>query len=313
LGVLGFSAANLASAIAPSIAILAVLRLVAVCFEALVGGVATALIVEEAPPSRRGQAVSVLAVLGGGGMGISVLSYPLIAPHWRWLFLAGGIGMAAAPLIWRQLPEGRTWQRVVQRELSLRVLLESPWRFRILITATSGALGAVLLSPAGLLFTVFASQTLRLNAVSISALIVASAVAGVICYFAGGFLSDRYGRRLPGTSLSAATALSASLSFATGTPGFVIGNVVWSAVASAATPVFGAWSSELFPTRARATAQAVGSVAGALGGVAGLQLVGLISGTLGLGRALEVVGVAALLGSLLLLLLPETRGAALPD
>jgi SHS family lactate transporter-like MFS transporter len=313
LGVFGFSAMNLASAFAPSISVLAVLRLVAVCFEALVGGVATALIVEEAPPSRRGQAVSVLAVLGGGGMGVSVLSYPLLAPHWRWLFLAGGIGMAAAPLIWRHLPEGRTWQRVVQRQLSLRVLLESPWRLRILITATSGALGAVLLSPAGLLFTVFASQTLRLNPLAISALIVASAVAGVICYFAGGFLSDRYGRRLPGISLSAATAISASLSFVTGTPGFVIGNVVWSAVASASTPVFGAWSSELFPTRARATAQAVGAVAGALGGVAGLQLVGAMSGTIGLGRALEVAGLAALASSLLLLLLPETRGAPLPD
>src|SRR5450759_2985748 len=97
IGVAGFSVANFASAFAPSLTALSVIRLVAVCFEALVGGVATALIVEEAPAGRRGQAVSVLAVLGGLGTGITVLIYPLLAPHWRWLFLAGGIGVLAAP------------------------------------------------------------------------------------------------------------------------------------------------------------------------------------------------------------------------
>src|SRR6202158_2604236 len=88
---------------------LALLRLIAVCFEALVGGVATALVVEEAPPRMRGQAVSVLAVLGGLGTGITVVAYPLLAPHWRWLFLVGGLGVLAAPFIWFRLPEGRAW------------------------------------------------------------------------------------------------------------------------------------------------------------------------------------------------------------
>src|SRR5438132_9067201 len=100
VGVAGFSIANFASAFAPSLTTLAFLRLVAVCFEALVGGVATALIVEEAPPGRRGQAVSVLAVLAGIGAGITVVSYPLLAPHWRLLFLAGGVGVLAAPAVW---------------------------------------------------------------------------------------------------------------------------------------------------------------------------------------------------------------------
>src|SRR6476661_3563246 len=67
IGVAGFSIANFASAFAPSLIALSLIRMVAVCFEALVAGVATALIVEEAPQGRRGQAVSVLAVLGGLG------------------------------------------------------------------------------------------------------------------------------------------------------------------------------------------------------------------------------------------------------
>jgi predicted MFS family arabinose efflux permease len=313
VGVAGFSVANFASAFAPSLEALALLRLVAVCFEVLVGGVATALIVEEAPPGRRGQAVSVLALLSGIGTGITVLAYPVVAPHWRYLFLAGGVGLLAAPLIWTRLPEGRVWQGVRLSGSALRLLIAPAWRRRLIVIAATTALLAVLLEPAGLLFTVFASQVLHLSPTAISELIVVSGVAGAASYIAGGFLSDRFGRRIPGTALTGATAVAASLSFATGTPGFVAGNVLWSSFASAATPVLGAWSAELFPTRARATAEALSSLAAAAGSVAGLQAVGLLSQSLSLGTALGLTGVIAFAGALLLLLLPETRGTPLPD
>ncbi len=325
IGVAGFSLANFASAFAPSLTALAIVRMVAVCFEALVGVVATALIVEEAPPGRRGQAVSVLAILAGVGTGITVVSYPLLAPHWRWLFLAGGTGLLAVPAIWIRLPEGRTWQRAISEAhparsgamrlsgSALRLLFGAPWRRRILILAATTALLAVLLEPAGLLFTVFATQTLHMTPTAISALIVLSGAAGAASYLAGGYLSDRFGRRGPGIGLTAATAVAAGLSFVTGTPGFVIGNVLWSAFASAATPVFGAWSAELFPTRARATAEATGSVASAIGSVAGLQAVGMVSQGLGLGRGLGLAGLLALAAAFLLFFLPETRQRPLPD
>ena len=313
VGVGGFSIANFASAFAPSLEALAVLRLVAVCFEALVGGVATALIVEEAPPGSRGLAVSVLAVLSGAGTAITVIGYPLVAPHWRWLFLAGGIGVLVAPFIWRFLPEGRVWQRARLSGSVLRLLIGPQWRRRLIVIAATTALVAVLLEPAGLLFTLFASQVLHLSPVAISALIVVSGIAGVASYVVGGYLTDRFGRRGPATALTGATAIAASLSFGTGTAGFWIGNVVWSSFASADTPVLGAWSAELFPTRARATAEAMGSVAAAAGSIVGLQAVGALSQSIGLGPAIEVAGVVALAGAALLLLLPETRGAPLPD
>ena len=313
IGVAGFSVANFASAFAPSLTALSLIRLVAVCFEAMVGGVATALIVEEAPAGQRGLAVSVLAVLAGIGAGITVVSYPLLAPHWRWLFLAGGAGILAAPAIWLRLPEGRTWSKVHLSGSALRLLLGSPWRRRVLVLSATTALLAVLLEPAGLLFTVFATDTLHMTPVAISILITLSGGAGGLAYLAGGYLSDRFGRKWPGIGLTASTAVVTSLSFATGIAGFVVGNVLWSAIASASTPVFGAWSAELFPTRARATAEAAVGVATAIGSVVGLQAVGLLSPSLGLGRALELVGVAAVLGAFLLFWLPETREAPLPD
>ncbi len=313
VGVAGFSLANFASGLAPSLEALAVLRLIAVCFEALVGGVATALVVEEAPVTRRGQAVSVLALLGGLGTGITVIAYPLLAPHWRWLFLAGGVGVFLAPVIWFRLPEGRKWLGVQVTGSALRLLLQPPWRRRVAVIAAMTALLAVLLEPAGLLFTVFANDVLHLSPIAISVLIVVSGVLGAAFYLVGGYLTDRYGRRRPAIVLTLATALATSLSFATATIGFYVGNVLWSAFASAATPVFGAWTAELFPTRARATAEATSGVAAAIGSVAGLQAVGLLSPSTGLGRAIELCGVAAIAGAFLLLMLPETKQAPLPD
>ena len=313
LGVAGFSVANFASGFAESLAVLAFLRLFAVCFEVLVAGVATALIVEESPPGRRGQAVSILALLSGFGTGITVIAYPLLAPHWRWLFYAGGVGVLASPAIWLLLPESKAWMAVRVTGSALRLLFTRPWLRRVAVLAAMTGLLAVLLEPAGLLFTVYASRVLNLSPVAISTLIVVSGVAGACSYLAGGYLTDRFGRRGPAIILTIATAAATSLSFATAAFGFFVGNVLWSAFASAATPVFGAWSAELFPTRARATAEAATAVATALGSILGLQAVGLLSASAGLGPSIELGGVAAVAGAFLLFLLPETREEPLPE
>jgi len=313
VGVAGFSLANLASAFAPTITWLAVMRLVAVCFEALVGSVATALIVEEAPPTHRGLALSVLAVLGGSGLLIAIVAYPIVAPHWRWLFMAASVGLVAAPIIWRRLPEGRAWERAHVTGSAVRLILSRPWGFRVGVLACTTVLTSLALEPAGLLYTLFASTTLKLSPTAISVIIFLSGAAALVSYFLGGFLSDRYGRRVPGSALTAAYTAFAGLGFVTGAVGFIASNLLWSGFASAATPVMGAWSGELYPTRARATAEAVGGVAGAIGGIAGLQLVGYLSPRVGLGAGIALASLVALGGAVILLLLPETKGKPLPD
>ena len=313
VGVGGFSLVNFASAFVPSLAGLALLRLFAVCFEVLVIGVATALIVEEAPQRSRGQAVSVLALLQGFGVGVTVIAYPILAPNWRLLFLVSGVGVLAAPFIWWLLPEGKTWQGVRVTGSALRLLMQPPWRRRVLILSAMFALFAVLLEPAGLLYTVFATVVLSWTPTEISVLIVVSGIVGAVSYLAGGYLTDRFGRRAPAIALTVATAAATSLSFGSGSAGFFAGNVLWSGFASAATPVFGAWSGELFPTRARATAEAALGLAGAVGSIAGLIGVGVLSATTGLGGAIELGGVVAVGGALFLFLLPETKQQPLPE
>jgi len=313
VGVVGFSIADFASTLAPNLLTLTALRVVAVCFEALVASVTTALIVEEAPPSHRGEAMSVLAILSGSGLLIAIVVYPFLAPHWRYLFAASGLGIVTAPLIWSRLPEGRAWQRVRVTGSTVKLLLTPPWRRRIVILSGTTVLVSLALTPAGLLYTFFASSHLRMSPTAISALIFASGAVALVSYLAGGYLTDRFGRRVPAVALTAAYTIFAGLGFVTGMVGFVASNLLWSAFASATTPVMGAWSGELYPTRARATAEATGGVTGAIGGIAGLQAVAHLSQPIGLGPALAVASAVAIVGAALLLMLPETKQAPLPE
>ncbi len=313
VSVAAFSLANLASALAPSLAALAGLRLLAVCFETAAASVAVALVVEEVERHRRGQAVAVITVFAGAGAGLTTILYPLVAPHWRLLYLVGAAGLAAALALHLKLPESRAWQAAPRAANPAGVLLERRWRGRLLLVALVGALGALLYEPAGLLLALFGSRDLGLGPVAISAVVVVSGVVSAPAFLFGGRLSDHFGRRRLGAALVGVTAAFCVSTFSGGRPAYLAGSVLWSFFASAGVPVLGAWYGELFPTRARVTSEAVGAVAMALGGIAGLQLVALAQARLALGGGLELAGAGALLGAGLLLLLPETRGVPLPE
>lgn len=313
LGVAGFGAANLVSALAPSLLVLAIVRFAAVCFESLVLSVSTALVVEETPGPYRGQAVAAITILAGAGSFLTILAYPLLAPHWRVLYVAGGIALPAAALVWRFLPEGSRWAAAEVRRSGLEVLLEAPWRRLLLVLLAASLLVAVLLQPAGFFVAFFGSTSLGLRPLSISGVVFVAGALSIPAFVLGGRLSDRFGRRGPAVVLTAATAAGVVLTFTGSVGGYVAGNALWSVLASAAVPVLGAWIGELFPTRARATSQALAALAQAGGGALGLLAVGVLSASLGLGWALLTVAAGALLGAGLLWLLPETSGEPLSD
>lgn len=313
VGVAGFSIANLASGLAPSLWWLAALRMVAVAFETVAASTATALVVEEVAYQWRGLAVAGLAAAGGAGNGLTTVLYPVIAPHWRWLYLLGSAGLVAAVVLGRWLPESRAWAATRPERLPIALLFRDRWRQRLVVLAAAAALGAVLYEPAGLLVAFFGSRRLALSPTAISAVVVVSGLVAVPAYLVGGRLSDRWGRRRLGVALSLATAVFTASAFAGVTVLYWVGNVVWSLLASASVPVVGAWTGELFPTRARATSAAATSLAGAVGGIVGLQLVGVLQPRVGLGPGLVAAAAAALIGAALLLRLPETRGEPLPS
>src|SRR5207237_5652307 len=131
--VAGFSLANLASAAAPSLWWLAGIRAGAVTFETVAACIAVALVVEEVDPRARGLAVSGLALAAGAGGGLTTLLYPLVTPHWRWLYLLGSPGLVFALALARWLPESRAWAAVRHERVPITVLLRPPWRSRLII------------------------------------------------------------------------------------------------------------------------------------------------------------------------------------
>ncbi len=314
-GLTGSSVAGLASAIATSLTWLGIARLAAVVFETAATGAAAALVIEEVPPAQRGRAISILTLAGGVGVGFATLLYPLLAPNWRPLYAIAGLELIAVPPLARHLPESRIWMSIDRNRspFALLLLMRSPWRRRLLLLALSTGLGSLLLEPAGLLVALFGSRNLGLSPTLISAVVVVSGVASVPAFLIGGALSDHLGRRLPAVTLNALAIFWAGVTFLDGSSAYWTGNILWSVLASASTPVFTTWVGELFPTRARATAEAAGAVAGALGGICGFQLIRLLQPSTGLGPAMAATGLGALTGAALLLLLPETRDEPLRD
>ena len=312
VGVAGFSLANLASAAAPQLAVLSALRFVAVAFEGMTGAVATALVVEAVSSRRRGVAMAVLALGGGAGAGVTALAYPFLAPSWRPLYAAGGAGLLAVPALWRWLPEAPAWISAPPR--TVRSLLADPeWMRRVGILSVSAGLTGLVVAPATLFAALYASRHLGLRPDAISAVVIASGLCAGAGFAAGGPLSDRSGRRIPGSLLAAGGAILGAASFLGGRPAYVAFNLLWSLLAGAGSPVLAAWIGELLPTRARAVSETCVALLGAVGGIAGLQLVARLQPALGLGHAIAWTAIAGVAGGLVLLLLPETRGRPLPE
>ena len=307
-GTAGFGIADIASSLAPSLAALAALRVTAVIFETAVAQSALVLAVEEMPARHRGLGAAAMTLAAGVGAGMATIAYPIVAPHWRLLYLAGVLALPVSVLVWLRLPESAAWQET--RTLP-RLAWRGPWVRRLVILLVSALLTAVLYEPASIFLAYYGSATLRLTPLVISAVILAASVVGGLAYFGGGWLTDIVGRRLLGAGLAVLAAVGGAVTFAGGLPLFWAGTLGASAAGSAASPVIGAWMVELLPTRVRVTAETLDVAAGALGGVAGLQLAAALSGRLGLGPAIALTGAFAVLGAVVLLLLPETRGAPL--
>jgi len=310
---IGFAAGNFLSGLAPSLAWLAVARLITVCFATAALGLALTIVIEASPARHRSLLVTAVSFGGGAGAGVTAVLYPLLAPHWRYLYLLGGGSILLAAALWRWLPESQVWKDAGRGDNPAGLLLRPQWRGRLAIIGLSGFLSFIAFQPGCFFGALFASRDLHFSPFLISAVLFTSAPLAVPGYLLGGLLSDRQGRRAPGTLFWSLAALFAGVTYSGRPALYWIGNATWTFMDGAASPITGAWVGELFPTRARATAQAVATVAGALGGIVGLQLVGRLEPSLGLGPSIVLLSVAAFLGALVLLFLPETGGKPLPE
>jgi MFS family permease len=309
----GFSIADVLSGLAPSLLWLAAARLLAVCFASAGVGLALTIVIEASPARHRSLLVTAISFGGGAGAGVTAVLYPLLAPHWRYLYLLGGGGILLALALWRWLPESQVWELTAHQPKPAGLLLRPEWQGRLAIIVLSGFLSSIAFEPGGFFGGFFATRQLHFPPFWVSAVLFTSAPLAVPGYLLGGWLSDRFGRRIPGSAFWALASVFAAVTYSGVPAAYWAGNATWTFMDGAASPITSAWFGELFPTRARATASAVGAVAAAMGGIVGLQLVGRMEPGFGLGPSIVLVSVAAFIGALVLLVLPETSGRPLPE
>jgi MFS transporter, MHS family, citrate/tricarballylate:H+ symporter len=179
-------------------------------------GPSTTFLVEAAPENRRGffgamqsasQGVANLAASGVAVLLAFLLSAGALAQWgWRVAFLVGLVIVPFGLMVRRSLPE--TGSEDVRRAAAVRQPI--PWRLVAIGVAVlaSGTINTYV----GSYMTTYAMDTLHLSAKVAFGVGVVNGVCTVVCVPIGGWLSDRFGRKvvmIPGMMISAAMLLPA--------------------------------------------------------------------------------------------------------
>jgi MFS transporter, DHA1 family, inner membrane transport protein len=192
---LGFAAANLACAIAPSFPALIAARLAAGIFAGMFAPGAYVLAAVLAPAARRGRALAMVAL---GVSSSAVLGVPLgvavghaMGWHAAFWLVAGISGMAVAAMVLVGLP-----RHTVGSALNLRTSLAPLARRRVLLTL----LPQVTWSTASMMLYTYIAPLLRgagWSDAAISPALLCFGVGGMLGSQLGGRLADRFGPARP--------------------------------------------------------------------------------------------------------------------
>jgi MFS family permease len=280
------------------------------------------LVAETWPAEHRGKAIGIMQSGWAIGYIFAALLAAGILPSygWRPLFLMGALPALFTLWIRREIPEPEIWKRSHARGGAppVGLIFRAPLLNR---TVFATLLATSLLFAYWGLFTwipaYLASPVAKggagLGVVKSTAWIIPVQIGAFLGYTLFGVLADRFGRRpiLLFFVLGAAAVVPLyGLAGRFTTVLMLLGPLI-GFFGHGYFSVFGSMLSELFPSAIRATAQGIcynfGRGVSALAPIA----IGAISETYGIGGALAFTSAFFLLGGVLILFLPETKGEAL--
>lgn len=267
---------------------------------------------EHLTPQVRAYGVSLYGAAGSLGAGLALLALPLAERNWRLPYALSLIGLLIVPVLLKRLEES-----------PLISSIESGHRFNLrrsladstfVVAAVAGLLPAAF-SAIGLSFST--ERMVGVLGMSTGAAIAVTLGGGTIGgtgFFLGGRLSDSWGRK--------PTTILALICIGIGGLGVYHARHPWILFAAIVVSSFGSFAyvpaaathrAELFPTGTRATATATLAWTATLGSAVGLAAGRFLIERLGLTATLDVLGIGIVIGIILTMLLPETRGRDLHE
>jgi MFS family permease len=301
-----------ASALSPSLAVLAFTQVIGRGFLAGAAVLIGILAAEEMPAGSRAYAVSLLTVIGAFGAGAAIVALPLAdlgLRAWRLLFLLSLVGLPLVALFGRHLPESRRF-RAPHRDVSF-----TGHGRRLLLLGVSALLFGLFLAPASQYQTVFLRRERGFSASRISLFTIGTNIWGGAGIVAGGRLADVRGRRIvAAVGIIGGVGCTVLMFFAAGWTIWAW-SVVGAIVGALTVPALGVYGPELFPTSLRGRANGVITGLGRIGSVVGLIVIAvLVKDDRPLAPIMALLAIGPLLLAVLVLVAyPETAHRELEE
>ncbi|MGH9282865.1 MAG: MFS transporter, partial [Acidimicrobiales bacterium] len=316
----GVCLANAVAALAPNLAVFTVGQVLMRGFVNTAITVATVAAIEEAPEGARAYSIALLGLAGGFGYAFGVALLPVAdlgAEAWRVSFALSAASVVFLPGFARHLAETTRYRHLAARGAErgrIGEVFDERYgeRFGVLVAATF--LFGLFSASSSQFTNRYLARERGFSGFDITVLrAVTQGLPGIAGIVIGGRLAETKGRRPVSAVALFLGTLAQMAFFLVGGPGMWLSSAAAIVLAGAAAPALGAFSSELFPTEIRGTANAFLLVAGVAGSAIGLVIAGSLSDSWGLGPAIAVLGLPSLLACGLLLRLPEPAAHKLDE
>jgi MFS family permease len=286
------------------------------------------LVSETWPAEHRGKAIGIMQSGWALGYILAALVSAFVLPRfgWRALFLVGVLPALLTIWIRRRVPEPPLWKGVQTFSLRPSQFLKEKLRAIFQPTLLRRTLIATLLTS----FVLFAYWGLftwlpgflskpptqggaGMSIVKTSGWIIPMQIGAFFGYLSFGFISDRFGRKPAFIFYLVVAAILVPIygQMARNDAILLLLGPFIGFFGSGYFSLFGAMLAELFPTSIRATGQGFAYNAGRAFSALAPFIIGQLADIYGIGSALALTSAFFLIGAMMILLLPETRGTTL--
>jgi MFS family permease len=282
----------------------------------------SALVSETWPAQHRGKVMAWIQSAFAAGYAAAAIVAAVVVPMygWRWVFAVGLLPALLAFYVRRHVKEPEIWVNQTKRlsfTETLGALFTSHRRNTLIglaftTAAMCGYWGLFTWIPT-YLATPVAEGGPGLDLVKSTVWIVIMQVGAALGYVTFGYIADRLGRKKAFMIFFAGSALSVPLFVMIHTPGLLMAfGIVVAYFGTGFYSGFAPTFAEMFPTSIRATAQGFVYNGGRAIAAIAPALIGYLANQHGVGSGLlATAGFFALAGLIVLLFLPETKGAEL--